>query len=188
MIHSFLIPMTHTTPIHQNAPPKHKIIQCKDLPMNHYPHKKSHPLRDLSFPKSLPRKNGGSCTPNDIIIRPGIKLAAAPLMRSVTPTTPRDPRLNALKERVVVQLHTLVCICLFLMYLFKSKVLNFPFQCASAVDNLAAYYFNNITMGEAPNSPAAMNLARHIVDCPNLFPEVRHFYLVVQIDGFIICN
>ena len=100
MIHSFLIPMTHTTPIHQNAPPKHKIIQCKDLPMNHCPHKKSHPLRDLSFPKSLPRKNGGSCTPNDIIIGPGIKLAAAPLMRSVTPTTPRDPRLNALKERL----------------------------------------------------------------------------------------
>ncbi|KAK7837537.1 exportin-7-a [Quercus suber] len=45
-------------------------------------------------------------------------------------------------------------------------------KCASAVDNLAAYYFNNITMGEAPNSPAAMNLARHIVDCPNLFPEI----------------
>ena len=32
MIHNFLIPMTHTTPIHQNAPPKHKIIQCKDRP------------------------------------------------------------------------------------------------------------------------------------------------------------
>ncbi|XP_050281550.1 uncharacterized protein LOC126722441 [Quercus robur] len=49
---------------------------------------------------------------------------------------------------------------------------NISSQCASAVDNLAAYYFNNITMGEAPNSPAAMNLARHIVDCPNLFPEI----------------
>ena len=40
----------------------------------------------------------------------------------------------------------------------------FFFQCASAVDNLAAFYFNNITMGEARNSPAVMNLARQIVD------------------------
>ncbi|KAJ6713201.1 EXPORTIN 47-RELATED [Salix purpurea] len=45
-------------------------------------------------------------------------------------------------------------------------------NCASAVDNLAAYYFNNITIGEAPTSPAAINLARHIADCPNLFPEI----------------
>ncbi|XP_070680794.1 uncharacterized protein [Malus domestica] len=45
-------------------------------------------------------------------------------------------------------------------------------QCASAVENLAAFYFNNITMGEAPTSPTAVNLARHISDCPNLFPEV----------------
>ncbi|XP_030465561.1 uncharacterized protein LOC115684822 isoform X1 [Syzygium oleosum] len=49
---------------------------------------------------------------------------------------------------------------------------NISSQCASAVDNLAAYYFNNITMGEAPNSPAAINLARHIADCPTLFPEI----------------
>ncbi|KAK4797341.1 hypothetical protein SAY86_029667 [Trapa natans] len=45
-------------------------------------------------------------------------------------------------------------------------------QCASAVDNLAAFYFNNITMGESPRSPAAINLARHVADCPNLFPEI----------------
>ncbi|XP_020086342.1 exportin-7 isoform X1 [Ananas comosus] len=45
-------------------------------------------------------------------------------------------------------------------------------QCASAVDNLAAYYFNNITVGEGNPSTAAMNLARHIVECPNLFPEI----------------
>ncbi|KAK4771663.1 hypothetical protein SAY87_032195 [Trapa incisa] len=45
-------------------------------------------------------------------------------------------------------------------------------QCASAVDNLAAFYFNNITMGESPTSPAAINLARHVADCPNLFPEI----------------
>ncbi|XP_038886024.1 exportin-7 isoform X1 [Benincasa hispida] len=49
---------------------------------------------------------------------------------------------------------------------------NISSQCASAVDNLAAFYFNNITMGEAPSSPAAINLSRHIVDCPTLFPEI----------------
>ncbi|XP_071724978.1 uncharacterized protein [Rutidosis leptorrhynchoides] len=45
-------------------------------------------------------------------------------------------------------------------------------QCASAVDNVAAFYFNNITMGEAPSSPAALNLVRHIQECPTLFPEI----------------
>lgn len=45
-------------------------------------------------------------------------------------------------------------------------------QCASAIDNLAAFYFYNITMGEAPTSPHAINLARHIVECPTLFPEI----------------
>ncbi|XP_022997045.1 exportin-7-like isoform X1 [Cucurbita maxima] len=49
---------------------------------------------------------------------------------------------------------------------------NISSQCASAVDNLAAFYFNNITMGEAQSSPAAINLSRHIVDCPTLFPEI----------------
>ncbi|GFP93940.1 Ran-binding protein 17 [Phtheirospermum japonicum] len=44
-------------------------------------------------------------------------------------------------------------------------------QCASAVDNLAAFYFNNITMGEAPTSPGAVNLSRHIAECPALLPE-----------------
>ena len=101
MIHNFLILMAHTTPIHQNALPKHKIIQCKDLPMNRCPHKKCHPPRDLSFPNTLPRKIGSSCTPNDIVIGLGIK-HAIPFetpMRSVIPITPRDPRLNELKER-----------------------------------------------------------------------------------------
>ncbi|XP_021857908.1 uncharacterized protein [Spinacia oleracea] len=45
-------------------------------------------------------------------------------------------------------------------------------QCASAIENLAAFYFNNITMGEAPSSPAAISLARHIAECPTLFPEI----------------
>ncbi|XP_073110621.1 uncharacterized protein [Elaeis guineensis] len=45
-------------------------------------------------------------------------------------------------------------------------------QCASAVDNLAAFYFNNITAAEVPPSPAALSLARHVVECPNLFPKI----------------
>ncbi|XP_022864034.1 exportin-7 isoform X2 [Olea europaea var. sylvestris] len=45
-------------------------------------------------------------------------------------------------------------------------------QCASAVDNLAAFYFNNITMGEAPTSTAAINLARNLAECPRLLPEI----------------
>ena len=45
-------------------------------------------------------------------------------------------------------------------------------QCAAAVDNLAAFYFNNITMEEKPTSAAALNMARHIAECPNLFPEI----------------
>ncbi|KAF2600670.1 hypothetical protein F2Q68_00007109 [Brassica cretica] len=49
-------------------------------------------------------------------------------------------------------------------------------QCAVAVDNLATYYFNNITMGEAPTSPAAIRFAQHIADCPSLFPEVTHHF------------
>ncbi|CAN6207099.1 unnamed protein product [Urochloa humidicola] len=45
-------------------------------------------------------------------------------------------------------------------------------QCACAIDSLAAFYFNNITAGEAPPSPAALNLARHIGEFPNLFPQI----------------
>nr|CAB3468588.1 unnamed protein product [Digitaria exilis] len=45
-------------------------------------------------------------------------------------------------------------------------------KCASAIDSLAAFYFNNITAGDAPPSPAAVNLARHIGELPNLFPQI----------------
>ncbi|KAL7225616.1 hypothetical protein ACSBR1_020889 [Camellia fascicularis] len=45
-------------------------------------------------------------------------------------------------------------------------------QCASAVDNLATYYFNHITVGESPTTPAALNLAQHVADCPGVFPEI----------------
>ncbi|CAJ1972961.1 unnamed protein product [Sphenostylis stenocarpa] len=56
--------------------------------------------------------------------------------------------------------------------IFPLNILRYSVDCASAVDNLAAFYFNNITMGEAPNLPASVNLARHIAECPNLFPEI----------------
>ncbi|XVF41019.1 hypothetical protein PTKIN_Ptkin01aG0246900 [Pterospermum kingtungense] len=49
---------------------------------------------------------------------------------------------------------------------------NISSQCASAVDNLAAFYFNNITMGEAPTTPAAIKLAQNIADCPSLLPQI----------------
>ncbi|KAK3034694.1 hypothetical protein RJ639_032455, partial [Escallonia herrerae] len=45
-------------------------------------------------------------------------------------------------------------------------------QCAAAIDNLAAFYFNNITMGDAPTSPAAINLARQIAERPCMFAEI----------------
>ncbi|CAL5041654.1 unnamed protein product [Urochloa decumbens] len=45
-------------------------------------------------------------------------------------------------------------------------------QCACAIDSLAAFYFNNITAGDTPPSPAALNLARHIGEFPNLFPQI----------------
>ncbi|KAK9019725.1 hypothetical protein V6N11_054235 [Hibiscus sabdariffa] len=54
----------------------------------------------------------------------------------------------------------------------KGLDINISSQCAAAVDNLAAFYFNNITMGEAPTSPTAVKLAQHIADCPSLFPQI----------------
>ncbi|URE41776.1 hypothetical protein MUK42_06737 [Musa troglodytarum] len=45
-------------------------------------------------------------------------------------------------------------------------------QCASAVDNLATFYFNHVTIGEVSASPASMNFTRHIAECPNLFTEM----------------
>lgn len=45
-------------------------------------------------------------------------------------------------------------------------------QCASAVDNLATFYFDHITVGESPTTPAALNLARHVADCPTVFTEI----------------
>ncbi|XP_038719138.1 exportin-7-like isoform X2 [Tripterygium wilfordii] len=54
----------------------------------------------------------------------------------------------------------------------KSLNANISTQCASAVDSLASFYFIHITMGESPASTTALNLARHISDCPGLLPEI----------------
>ncbi|XP_024031073.1 exportin-7 [Morus notabilis] len=45
-------------------------------------------------------------------------------------------------------------------------------QCASALDHLASFYFFNVTMGDSPTSPAALNLAQRVTDCPGLFPQI----------------
>eukprot|EP00898_Chlorokybus_atmophyticus_P001655 jgi/Chlat1/2490/Chrsp175S02362 len=48
-------------------------------------------------------------------------------------------------------------------------------QCASAIDNLAAFYFNSyvsaVTSGEVP-PPAAQSMAKHLVESPQLLPEI----------------
>ncbi|KAK4380187.1 hypothetical protein RND71_002049 [Anisodus tanguticus] len=49
---------------------------------------------------------------------------------------------------------------------------NIKSQCASAVDNLATFYFEHITAGESPTTPVALNLAQHLADCPNIFLEM----------------
>ncbi|KAL6562813.1 hypothetical protein OROHE_005400 [Orobanche hederae] len=59
-------------------------------------------------------------------------------------------------------------------------------KCASAVESLAAFYFNNITMGDASTSPAAVNLARHIAECPALLPEILK--TLFEIALFEDCN
>ncbi|KAH0730079.1 hypothetical protein KY289_001267 [Solanum tuberosum] len=51
---------------------------------------------------------------------------------------------------------------------------NIKSQCASAVDNLATFYFEHITTGESPTTPVALNLAQHLADCPNIFLEKQH--------------
>lgn len=45
-------------------------------------------------------------------------------------------------------------------------------------------------MGEAPTTPAAINLSRHIADCPKLFPEVRTtaFYTIVCLLIYALLN
>ncbi|KAJ0043503.1 hypothetical protein Pint_18407 [Pistacia integerrima] len=54
----------------------------------------------------------------------------------------------------------------------KSVNTNIISQCASSIDNLATFYFIHIITGDSPTSPAALNLAKHISDCPGLFPNI----------------
>lgn len=56
--------------------------------------------------------------------------------------------------------------------------LNLLFQCASAIDNLCTFYFNCITLGESPNSPAALSLAQHIAEYPGFLPEVSFTFFI----------
>ena len=101
MIHRFLIAATRTTPIRQRETPKYEIIHGKDLTMNYRLQKESHPFRNLNFPNTLPRKTRSRSTLNLIVIGPNIKLTIlikAPV-GTVTPNTPRNLRLNKIKER-----------------------------------------------------------------------------------------
>ncbi|BBN20485.1 exportin-7 [Marchantia polymorpha subsp. ruderalis] len=45
-------------------------------------------------------------------------------------------------------------------------------QCASAVDNLATFYFNNVTGGVGLGSKPVSAMASHMADCSNLFLEI----------------
>ncbi|KAJ7976521.1 putative Exportin-7 [Quillaja saponaria] len=49
---------------------------------------------------------------------------------------------------------------------------NISSQCASAVDNLATYYFTQVATGESPTSPAAINIIQLISDCPGVFSGI----------------
>ena len=49
---------------------------------------------------------------------------------------------------------------------------HFHLQSASAIDNLATFYFNHITVGESLASPVALNVAQLISDCSGLFSGV----------------
>ncbi|KAI4300942.1 hypothetical protein L6164_034268 [Bauhinia variegata] len=49
---------------------------------------------------------------------------------------------------------------------------NISSECATAVDNLATFYFTHVTIGESLASPAALNLAQLISDCPGLFSGI----------------
>ncbi|XP_073223202.1 uncharacterized protein [Cicer arietinum] len=56
-------------------------------------------------------------------------------------------------------------------------------QCASAIDNLATFYFNIVTVGESVTSPAALNTAGLISEFPELFSRIlRTVFEVVVLE------
>ncbi|PTQ44851.1 hypothetical protein MARPO_0017s0001 [Marchantia polymorpha] len=54
----------------------------------------------------------------------------------------------------------------------KSLDVSISSQCASAVDSLAGFYFSKITTGESRASTEAVNMTRHLSQCPNIFLEI----------------
>eukprot|EP00899_Mesostigma_viride_P004716 jgi/Mesvir1/14245/Mv09683-RA.1 len=54
----------------------------------------------------------------------------------------------------------------------KSLDVSISSQCASAIDNLAAFYFNNALNQTEPITPAAAAMAKHLTEQPQLFPEI----------------
>ena len=69
--------------------------------MNCCPREESHLFRNLNFPNTLPRETRDRTTSDLIVIGLNIKLTI-PIkipMGSITPNTPRNPRLNEIKER-----------------------------------------------------------------------------------------
>ncbi|EER89375.2 hypothetical protein BDA96_10G087600 [Sorghum bicolor] len=79
---------------------------------------------------------------------------------------------NHIKFVLNLDTHTFIHIVSSLESGLKGLDTGISTQCASAIDSLAAFYFNNITSGDSPPSPASVNLARHIGECPNLFPQI----------------
>ena len=63
--------------------------------------KKAILLGTFNFPNILPRETRDRSTPDLIVIGPNIKLTIPVKipMGTITPNTPRNPRLNEIKER-----------------------------------------------------------------------------------------
>ena len=101
MIHEFLIIAAHTTSICQRETSEHQIIQGKYSIMSCCPHEEIHPFRNLNFPNTLSRETRDRSTLDLIVIGPNIKLTISikTPMGTITPNTPRNPRLNESKER-----------------------------------------------------------------------------------------
>ena len=102
MVHRFPITTTHTTPIYQNAIPKHDIIQSENPIVRSCPQEIGHSLRNLWFPHTLPRKQKIRITLNSLVIRSGIKLTIPFEVPSkcIPPIPPRSTRMYKVKKRV----------------------------------------------------------------------------------------
>ena len=91
----------YSSTFRQRETPEHQIIQGKYPTMSCYPLDESHPFRSLNFPNTLPRETRDRSTLDLIVIGPNIKLTI-PIktpMGTITPNTPKNLRLNEIKER-----------------------------------------------------------------------------------------